>query len=109
MDRESIPDITVYDCRDALREDYTVPQDATIPVQATFEPDGMLTPQEIEEITVKRTRLLWLCGYLKYKDTFDRKDAPVYETRICYRWVNNTDSPKPFWIMAGSREYSTAT
>lgn len=105
---EDIPDATVYDSQDATKEDYVIPQGATMPWQAIVRPDGWITPQELEEITVKKSRYVWLCGYLRYRDTFDRKDAPVYETRICYRWVNDTNSPQPFWILAGPREYSKA-
>ena len=85
------------------------PQDTTAPIQATFNPDGRVTPQEWDQIMVKKERFLWLCGYLRYKDTFRRDNAPVYETKICYHWVNYSDSPKPFWIMGGPREYNKAT
>ena len=104
-----VPDAHVFDAQGSLADDYTFPQGTTAPVQATFMPDGWITPQEKEEIEVKKKRYLWLCGYLKYRDTFDRNEAPVYETRICYRWVNYTNSPKPFWMLVGPAEYNRAT
>jgi hypothetical protein len=109
---DDVPDPRAYEPQDSMGEDYKIPDGASVPVQATFSPDGWITPQDLEAITgknIKDKRYVWLCGYLKYRDTLDRKDAPIYETRICYRWVNDLNSPAPFWIMAGDRKYSRAT
>ncbi len=64
---------------------------------------------------VKKTKHIWLCGYIRYMDTFVRAKSPVYETRICYRWVYDaqsvldSDIHKSFWVMAGPRQYNKAT
>jgi len=114
IDVESVPDADAYNSDGAFPEDYTFPQNSTLPLQATFAPNGYIALHEIEEIMVYK-RFLWLCGYCKYRDTFDRKDAPIYESRFCYRWVYNAVSStdikirKSFWIMAGPREYNKAT
>jgi hypothetical protein len=104
-----VPDVHIFDAQDSIEDDYNFPHGTTAKVQATFMPDGFITAQEKEEIEVKKTRYLWLCGYLKYKDTFDRPDAPTYETRLCYKWVNYMNSPKPFWSLAGPIGHNKAS
>jgi hypothetical protein len=108
------PDLTIFDRINPLIEDYPFPPNEIVPNEATFEPDGRITPQELTEIT-ERKRFVWLCGYFRYKDTFDRPDAPEYETRYCYRWFYNMEKTADkkirvsFWKMAGPREYNRAT
>lgn len=110
----TVPDSTIFDRLSPFLEGYAFPPNEVVPHQATFEPDGRITPQELAEI-VTRKRFVWLCGYFRYKDTFDRPDAPEYETRFCFRWVyDQTKSTDPsihrsFWIMAGPSEYNRAT
>jgi hypothetical protein len=112
---DDIPDIAAYQSAGAVLDNYTFAQDVTAPIQATIEPDGMISTRDFEDLFVTKTRGLWLCGYIKYVDTFDRRDAPVYETRICFRWnhelmhVLDHDIRQSFWIMAGPREYNRAT
>lgn len=111
---ETIPDAAIYKSQDATAENYSFPPGERIAVQAAFSPGSGITPQELDEITNKR-RFVWLCGYFKYTDTFARENSPVYESRVCYRWVYDSisvldsDIRKSFWVAAGPREYNRAT
>lgn len=108
---ESIPDISEFDPQGAIRADYLCPPGDVIPDAAgiwdeTWQ-NGTITPQD--RIAVESGKAtLWLCGRFKYIDTFGRKDGPVYETRLCYRWIA-CPFPKsaPFWLIYG--EYNKAT
>lgn len=90
--------------------DYVVAPGATIPVNVRLEGgDGKLTPQEKEAIDTGKN-FLWLAGYLKYTDTFERRDAPIYEMRFCYRWIPRSYLvPEPLWWRDGPPEYNAAT
>jgi hypothetical protein len=113
---ETIPDPKAYESdEDSVKEDYIFPPSETIPVQATFKTDGCITTQEKEDVLKTKVRYLWLCGFCKYTDTFERKSPPIHESRFCYRWISDAisyedrDIRKNFWIMAGPREYNRAT
>ncbi|HXN26070.1 MAG TPA: hypothetical protein VN902_03050 [Candidatus Acidoferrales bacterium] len=114
---QAIPDPAIYYEPDAATpENYMFPPDDKIVVQAAF-PDGFISAEDLTQVTSKekKTRYIWLCGYFKYVDAFGRIESPIYETRICYRWVYDAQSQidsdihKNFWIMAGPREYNRAT
>lgn len=110
-----LPSADPYQPHDAVREDYTFAQDVTTPIQATIYPDGMVSSKEFEDVFQKKTRAVWLCGYIKYTDTFARAVSPIYETRFCFRWnheftnLMDFDKKHSFWIMAGPLEYNKAT
>jgi hypothetical protein len=114
---QAIPDPAIYESKEATQENYSFPPNDKMVVQATFDPDGFISADDLAQITskVKKTKYIWLCGYFKYRDTFGRINGPIYETRICYRWVYDAQSQldsdihKSFWIMAGPREYNRAT
>jgi len=103
-----IPDSAAYDSKDSVAENFIFPRGTSTPIQAALQ-TLHITAKEHDDVVVKKTRFLWVCGYCRYRDTFERKESPVYETRFCFRWENNTNAPQPFWILAGPREYSRAT
>jgi len=106
----SFPRLSVYEREGSVKIDYVVAPDATIPVSVRLEGgDGKLTIQEREAIDTGMN-FLWLVGYLKYTDTFERREPPVYETRFCYRWMPSSYSvQEPFWLREGSSEYNRTT
>ncbi|MGA7089854.1 MAG: hypothetical protein WBX12_04150, partial [Candidatus Acidiferrales bacterium] len=74
-----------------------------------------IVSKELEQLLKTKSKFLWLCGFCRYMDTFNRKDSAVYESRFCYRWISDAASYEDrdihinFWIMAGPREYNRAT
>lgn len=103
-----VPSSTAFDSQDAIHEDYAFPQGAVVPIQAPLDPNGHISPENRTAL-LSGGVFLWLCGYCKYRSASDTGQESVYETRFCYLWINNTNRPSAFWIMAGPREYNTAT
>lgn len=65
---------------------YVFPQDTTHPQIATL----AATITQADRVLIKiQTKFVWLCGYIRYKDSVPRPDAITYETRFCYVWWNN--------------------
>jgi hypothetical protein len=104
----SIPDISAYDSQEAVTDNYVIPQDSVVHVQAPLHPTGYITPQDKDAISAG-ARYLWLCGYFKYRNASDDGGGDVYMTRLCYLWIHNTNRPEPFWILRGPDEYNKAT
>jgi hypothetical protein len=58
----------------------------------------------------KGIKYLWLCGIIRYVDTFVRKDkTEPYVTTLCYLWETRTSAAHPFWQLAGPLAYNRAT
>jgi hypothetical protein len=106
--QEAIPDVSAYSPEGAIHEDYAFPQGAVVHIEAPLQPNPYITPQDRAAL-LANAKFLWLCGYCKYQSASNMGEPQIYETRFCYLWVNNTIRPKPFWIMAGPREYNRAT
>lgn len=114
--KNDIPPVTVFDPADAQKGETTIPHDTQIPILAGIE-GGQVSSEDIRAVEIDFSKSLWICGYVKYVDTFSLKDAPTYETRFCYRWANNTAAmpfaaeKTPFWVMDDRcpDEYNRAT
>jgi hypothetical protein len=106
----SFPPLSAYERKGGVKMDYVLAPDTTIPVQVLLEGgDGKLTTPEREAIDTEKN-FLWLAGYIRYTDTFERQDFPIYETRFCYRWKPRSYLvPEPFWLREGPPEYNRTT
>lgn len=102
------PDASVYDMKGAIHNLITFPPGEAVASQAILAPLGFIKLEDRNRI-VNKSKFLWLCGFLRYRDTFERKDAPEHETRFCYLYETRLNSPEPFWILAGSSEFNRAT
>ena len=89
---------------DPTRSPYIIPQDESTPREANLV-SGFITEPELERVN-KRENLLWLCGFIRYRDVFERDNADLHETRFCYVWETRTNAPKPYWHPAGPDEYN---
>lgn len=103
-----IPDVSVYE-RSGTRSDFVFAQGAAILTEAPLKPVNLVTPEQYRDIFVNKSRFVWLCGYFKYTDTFNRTNPVIYETRLCFLWETRLNSPKPFWTMAGPPKHNRAT
>ncbi len=103
----TLPDATVYDMRNPpVFTPDMIPQGASFAQRADFK----ILPREQEFIDIKdRNKFLWLCGTVKYVDTFERGKGSEHETVFCYVWETRMTTPKPFWRLAGLPEYIRAT
>jgi hypothetical protein len=98
-----------YDDEGSVREDYTVAQTSVQPIQSFLEPNGLISINDRRAVLEAKLSL-WLCGFIRYRDASDLKETgPLYETRICYVWINNTNRPQPLWIVRGPSEYNRST
>jgi hypothetical protein len=110
-----VPDISLYESKDSAEDDYTFPQGEVLQVQASLGGDGRMTMHERDELLVTKKSSLWLCGYFKYTNTFNREKSPIHTSRICYKWmydapsVLDSDIHKTFWVVGGPIEYNKAT
>jgi len=105
--RSTPPDVTVYNMKNLpVFTPDMLPQGASISQLATFRtyPGGQIIV-DIEN----GTKFLWLCGTVRYVDTFERGKESEHDTRFCYLWETQMTTPKPFWVAAGPREYTEAT
>jgi hypothetical protein len=87
---------------------FMLPQGERIVAKAPVPPLGYVKSEELREIRSKQ-KFIWLCGYVRYSDTFDRNGIAEYETKFCYLWDSDVENPRPHWRLAGPPEYSTAT
>ena len=93
----------------SIREDYTVAQTSVHCIEPLLEFNGRISPEDRLAV-MGATRFLWLCRFIRYRDASDLDESgPLYETRICYVWINNTTRNEPFWIMRGPRDYNRST
>jgi hypothetical protein len=108
-----VPDITAYELGGADHNDFIFAHTATIYAEAELFPGTFITPEQKSAID-GGTSFLWLCGFLRYKDSLGIDETPEfkpieYETRFCYLWETRTNAPKPYWRMAGPAQYNRAT
>jgi hypothetical protein len=95
--------------------DFTSPQGESVFGGSFLPPNGLLSAVEIAAIMQTHTRWLYLCGHVKYMDTFERKNNPTYQTNFCYRWVSNPTEVSiygasgAFWMMVGPISYNRAS
>ena len=103
----TIPDTSVYDMSNlpVLTHDI-IPQGASVAQQAEFR--ILPTNQTIADIQ-NGIQFLWLCGFVKYVDTFERGNESQHETVFCYFWEVRMSTPKPFWRPFGTAEYNKAS
>ena len=88
---------------------YVFPPGETRTAQATLTPDGFISVADRDEVLTKHTKLLWLVGFIKYRDTFSRQNQTEYQTFFCYRYETRTNAPTPFWDQAGPSGHNRAT
>jgi hypothetical protein len=82
-----------------------IPQGESAPFEARLEPQGMVSARDLQEINTNKSKFVWLCGLIRYYDTFERIGSVPYETAFCYVWETRLNTPKPLWRMAGSAQY----
>jgi hypothetical protein len=102
------PDISVYDMANANHTVIAFPPGESVAVEARLEPFGFIEEDDLKSV-LKGGKYLWLCGFVRYRDTFQRKQAPEHETRFCYIYENRMNAPKPYWRLAGPPEFNRAT
>jgi hypothetical protein len=74
-----------------------LPGKGSNPIWCCLEPNGCLSENEIQSIE-RQELFLFLFGFIKYRDTFDRS----HETRFCFRYdVPSGFSPYPLFVYAG--------
>jgi hypothetical protein len=101
------PDPEVYKVDFSRANPYMLPQGVSMPAQAVLAPFGFIKLSDRDAIRNK-SKFLWLCGFIRYSDTFERKKVVEYETRFCYLMETRMDAD-PFWKPAGPGEYNRAT
>jgi hypothetical protein len=101
------PDLSVYEMIRAEHNAIPVPPDQQIPSQAILT-TGFIKADDVAHVE-HGGKYLWLCGFIKYRDTFERTRSPEYETRFCWLYENRFNTPEPFWKPAGPSEYNRAT
>lgn len=101
------PDPGVYEMKDAAHSLITFPPGEEVASEALLAPLAFIKEVDRDKI-LKHGKFLWLCGFLKYRDTFEREKAPEHETRFCYLYETRFNSP-PFWRLAGPSVYNRAT
>ena len=69
--------------------------------EARLREGGFISEGDRKMVLDDYIRYLWLVGCVSYRDTFERKSVPEYETRFCYLYETRTTAPEPFWIDAG--------
>jgi hypothetical protein len=103
----ALPDCKVYNVDWKRDNPLPFPPNESIPVEANLSPIGFITKKDSDGI-LSKDKFLWLCGFIRYRDTFERAKAPEYETQFCYLWETRQNTAKPFWRMT-LVEYNKAT
>jgi hypothetical protein len=102
-----LPDTSIFEMKGLhIFTPDMIPQSESIAQQAQFK---ALSGVEVFDDVAQGKKFLWLCGFVRYVDTFERGPKSEHETRFCYLWETRLTSPEPAWIRAGLREYTDAT
>lgn len=88
------------------RNSSMIPQDDTVARYIPFS-GGFVSQSDFDSIS-KMRKILWLCGFIRYRDVFERRGED-HETSFCYLWETRTTAPKPFWRAAGPADYNKQT
>lgn len=103
------PDPSVYGMVNAMHNVLTFPPKTATAFPAELAPLGYISQKDMEKITTA-DKFLWLCGFIRYQDTFEHEKIVVeYETRFCFIYETRTNAPNPFWRLAGPSEYNSTT
>jgi len=102
------PDPSVYDMNKVEHTVITFPPGESVASEALLAPLAFIKAENRDQV-LHGGKYLWLCGFLRYRDTFERENAPEHETRFCYLYETRFNSPKPFWKIAGPSIYTRAT
>jgi hypothetical protein len=103
------PDVTVYATNNLPNATPDlIPQGTSVAQEARFRTWPTLGTQEFAEIATGNM-FLWLCGIIRYEDTFERGTESLHETRSCYLWETRMNTPTPAWMPAGPAQYTRAT
>ena len=102
------PDGRAYDLTGLQFAPSIIPPGADIPQLAVLNTNGgFIRERDLREILELRTRVLWLCGVIRYEDAF--KPEPIHETRFCYYYETRTEGRDPFFHLGGPPEYNKTT
>ncbi len=105
---DAVPNADVYDMAGIKFNPSIIPPGEFAPQFAVLQNNGGIIKQaELNDILVNNTKRLWLCGIIRYEDTFRSKLD--HETRICYQfgtWIPGRD---PFFTLRGPDEYNKTT
>ena len=91
-----------------IPQTYVFPPGETKAAEAMLS-SGFISPEARDNVLTNKTKFLWLLGFVKYRDTFEREPSIEYESRFCYLYETRLNSPAPFWTPAGPPEYNRAT
>ncbi len=83
--------------------------EADDPIMVNIVPNPLLTAELHDELLLQKTKFLWLCGIVKYRDVFENVSEEPHETRFCFVYRTLEGSDKFFWLPSGPREYNQAT
>jgi hypothetical protein len=89
-------------------EPYVFPPGEIKPAEATLA-HSFITNAERSDIIERKIKYLWLMGFVKYVDTFDREPREEHETRFCFLYETRLNTPEPFWTPAGPADHNRAT
>jgi hypothetical protein len=106
--RSEPPDPGVFSKPKRIDNDIFPPEE-TLAGEAWLTPQGIIKLSDRDAILTHKNKFLWLCGLIRYRDTFERENAPEHETRFCFVYETWTNAPEPRWTPAGPKEYNKAT
>ena len=69
------PNVWAYDVGDAEHNVVTVPPHESIASEAILTPLGIIKAEDQQKV-LQGGKYLWLCGFIKYRDTFERGKRP---------------------------------
>lgn len=99
-----------FDCiPEKVKDIYVFPQGETRSSEGRLRNGGFISEGDRKMVVDDHIRYLFLVGCIIYRDTFERKDVPEYETRFCYLYETLTNAPKPFWTEVGPKGCNRAT
>ncbi len=105
----TIPPFDTYELDGSSITPYMLPQQERVKRKAPLQPFGFLTPDDTRTLSQAGSKFLWLCGFLKYRDTFEREGKADYETRFAFRYEPRAVEPRSCWHELGPELYNKAT
>lgn len=101
------PDSSCFDVEGTRFNPTILPQGETFPNFATFMNGQFLRRQDLDDILQHGTKMLWLCGIIRYEDALN--PSVVHETKFCRRYRVWIAGQEPMFFLAGPDECNSAT
>ena len=103
------PNVEVYATQEIAKSTYIFPPGESEFREARLAPEWFISTQQEDDVIRNHIKFAWLCGVIRYTDSFKSENPVEYFTKFCYLWETRMGKPSMNrWAVAGPHEYNEA-